>query len=91
MSKLIAVALVGLSLGVVDQALAKKPVTNVARSRHPNLAAAQRLTEQAHLRVTAAQKANEYDLGGHAAKAKELLEQAANELKEAAQVANEKK
>jgi hypothetical protein len=35
-----------------------------------------------------AQQANEFDLGGHAQKAKDLLVQAADELKEAAQTAN---
>lgn len=40
-------------------------------------------------RISAAQKANEFDIGGHAAKAKELLEQAEKELMEAAGAANE--
>jgi len=37
----------------------------------------------------AAQVANEFDMNGHAAEAKELLEQASKELKEAAEAANE--
>jgi hypothetical protein len=36
----------------------------------------------------AAQKANEWDMRGHAQKAKELLEQANSELKQAAEAAN---
>lgn len=73
----------------LSSAAVAKPVTNVG-ARHPNLAAAQRLVEQAYEKITAAQKANEYQLGGNAAKAKELLEQVNNLLKEAAKTANEK-
>ena len=35
----------------------KKPAQNVSAKRHPNLAAAQRLTAQAYDKVTAAQQA----------------------------------
>jgi hypothetical protein len=56
--------------------------------RHPNLAAAQRLCEQAFNKVTAAQVANEWDMDGHAAKAKDLLDQANRELNQAARAAN---
>lgn len=66
------------------------PARNVSASRHPNLAAAQRLSAQAYEKIEAAQKANEFDLKGHAQKAKELLEQANNEIKEAAEAANSK-
>ncbi len=48
---------------------------------HPNLEAAQKLSQQAFERLEAAQKANEYELGGHAAKAKDLLKQANDEIK----------
>jgi len=44
--------------------------------------------DQAYQKITAAQVANEFDMNGHAAKAKELLEQADKELKEAAEAAN---
>ena len=47
----------------------------------------QRLVEQAYEKITAAQKANEYQLGGNAAKAKELLEEVNRLLKEAAKAA----
>jgi len=50
----------------------------------------QRLVRQAFAKITAAQRANEWDLGGHAQKAKELLDQVNVELKEAAQVSNQK-
>lgn len=56
--------------------------------RHPNLMAAQRLMEQATARIDAAQQANEWDMGGHAAKAKELLGQAYEQVKMAAMAAN---
>ena len=69
-------------------AMAQKPVRNVSGGRHPNLAAAQRLSRQAWDRVVAAQRANEWDMQGHAQKAKDLLDQANNELKQAAQAAN---
>jgi hypothetical protein len=64
------------------------PAENISPKLHPNLAAAQRLCYQAFEKITAAQRANEYDLDGHAAKAKDLLEQASNELKAAAAAAN---
>lgn len=56
--------------------------------RHGNLRAAQRLIERAIDKVTAAQVANEYDMGGHAAKAKALLDQAYDEIKLAAMASN---
>ena len=65
----------------------KKPAQNVGR-RHPNLAAAQRLTAQAYKRIIDAQNANEWDLAGHAQKAKQLLDEANEELKKAAEVSN---
>jgi hypothetical protein len=65
-----------------------QPARNVNPERHPNLAAAQRLTAQAYDKIIAAQQANEWDMDGHAAKAKDLLDQANRELKEAAEAAN---
>lgn len=67
---------------------AQEPVRDISSSRHGNLAAAQQLVQQAFDRITAAQQANEFDLGGHAGKAKELLRQANQELKLAAETAN---
>ncbi len=76
---------------VAGAAFAQKPAQDVSHKRHPNLAAAQRLTEQAWQKISAAQQANEFDMQGHAQKAKELLDQANNELKQAAQSANKAK
>jgi len=72
-------------------ALAKEPVKNVSTARHPNLAAAQKFCIQAFEKLEAAQKANEYDLGGHAQKAKDLLKQANEEIKAAAETAEDNK
>lgn len=69
-------------------AIAQRPARNVSGARHPNIAAAQRLARQAWQRVVDAQKANEWDLDGHAQKAKDLLDQANNELKLAAEASN---
>jgi hypothetical protein len=68
--------------------LAQKPAQDVSAKRHPNLAAAQRLSDQPYQKIVAAQSANEWDMNGHAQKAKELLEQVNHELKEAAEAAN---
>ncbi|HUO18305.1 MAG TPA: hypothetical protein VMU44_00935 [Steroidobacteraceae bacterium] len=73
---------------VTTAAFAAPPAEDISGRRHPNLAAAQRLSHQAWERITAAQAANEWDMDGHAAKAKELLDQVNNELKMAAEAAN---
>jgi len=83
-------AAIGVAL-VVGGALFGQPKQNVSAGRHPNLAAAQRLSHQAYEKITAAQEANEWDMQGHAKKAKELLEQVNNELKIAAETANRNK
>ena len=72
----------GLALG--------QPKRNINSERHPNLAAAQRLSQQAYERISQAQQANEWDMQGHAQKAKELLEQVNSQLKMAAEAANRK-
>jgi hypothetical protein len=69
-------------------AQAAPPADNIDPHRHPNLAAAQHLSTQAYEAVSAAQSANDWDMDGHAAKAKELLEQVNRELKAAAVAAN---
>lgn len=79
-----------LAFGMTGTAFARPAVDTSAR-RHPNINAAQKLVVQAFDKITAAQKANEYDMEGHAAKAKELLEQANAELKLAAEAANANK
>lgn len=58
---------------------------------HPNMQAASKALDTAMAKITAAQKANEFDLGGHAAKAKDAIQLAKDELKAAAETANEKK
>ena len=72
---------------VATAAFAAPPVEDIGK-RHPNLAAAQRLSRAAWEKITAAQKANEWDMDGHAAKAKELLDKVNEELKMAAESAN---
>jgi predicted lipoprotein with Yx(FWY)xxD motif len=69
---------------------AAEPAQNISVAKHGNLAAAQGFTRQAFDKMTVAQSANEYDLGGHAARAKQLLSQAAVEMKLAAIAANHK-
>ena len=81
----------GFLLALAGVAVAQKPAQNVSGARHPNIAAAQRLSAQAYQKIVAAQQANEWDMQGHAQKAKELLDQANNELKQAAQAANRNK
>jgi hypothetical protein len=66
----------------------RPPAEDISPKRHPNLAAAQRLCRQAYDKISAGQQANEWDMEGHAAKAKDLLDQASNELKAAAEAAN---
>jgi hypothetical protein len=80
--------LLGAALLCGGVVLAQKPAQNVNPNRHPNLAAAQRLSARAYQKVIDAQQANEWDMQGHAAKAKELLDQVNNELKQAASAAN---
>lgn len=63
-------------------AFAKGPLAG-----HPNLKAAHNEVKQALEKITVAQKANEYDMDGHAAKAKELLVQAEREIALAAEAA----
>lgn len=66
----------------------RAPADNVNARNHPNIAAAQDLATRAYNRIKDAQKANEYDLGGHAHKAELLLDQANQELRLAASASN---
>ncbi len=84
-------ALVSLLVAAGPSMFAQKAGKKVSGKRHPNLAAAQRFCSQAVDKINAAQQANEFDMQGHAQKAKELLEQASAELKQAAEAANEAK
>ncbi len=85
---LIATALTVSVVAPLSIALAKDPVQNTSKAKHPNLAAAQKLAAQAFEKLEAAQKANEYDMEGHAQKAKDALKLANDEIKLAAEAAN---
>jgi hypothetical protein len=82
------ILLAGLTFAASAAMAQQQPVHNVSAKRHPNLSRAQHQTDMAYQSIVAAQQANEFDLGGHAAKAKELLDQANQELKQAAEVSN---
>lgn len=69
-------------------AFSREPVRDVNPGLHPNIAAAQKLSRKAYEKIISAQQADEYDMGGHAQKAKELLDQVNIELKLAAEAAN---
>jgi hypothetical protein len=84
----ILIAVLGSLLVIGGAAIAQGPARDISGKRHPNLAAAQRLSRQAFERIVAAQQANEWDLAGHAQKAKDLLDQANRELKLAAETSN---
>ncbi|HZP68134.1 MAG TPA: hypothetical protein VFB32_17660 [Rudaea sp.] len=84
----IALAVCSVALALAAAVAAAGPANNVSAARHPNIAAAQRAATEAYNHIVAAQKANEFDLGGHAQKAKELLDEVNRELKEAAEASN---
>jgi hypothetical protein len=69
--------------------VAQRPGVDIGR-RHANLEEAQRLIQQAYGKIEDAQGANHGHLGGHAEKAKQLLNEASRELKEAAEYANQR-
>lgn len=68
--------------------LAQEPVVNIDPKLHPNLYAAQRHVAEANQEIINAQKANKYDMKGHAERARQLLVQVNEELKAAAEAAN---
>jgi hypothetical protein len=77
----------GVILGCSGAIFAQAPAVNIG-ARHGNLRAAQQYIASAWQRVDEAQADNHYDLGGHAGRAKELLVQADQELRLAANVSN---
>jgi hypothetical protein len=77
------------AIGLIATTAIAQPSQDISKKRHPNLNAAQRFTDQAYKKIVEAQQANEFDLGGHAQKAKDLLDQANQELKQAAEVSNQ--
>ena len=72
-------------------ALTSGAVLAKGKGGHPNLQAAHNHVKQAIMKIDAAQKANEFDMEGHAAKAKDLLDQAEKEIAQAAQAATANK
>ncbi|HEX3637627.1 hypothetical protein PQR75_32115 [Paraburkholderia fungorum] len=56
-------------------------------SRHPNIEAADFNAQQAIERMRAAQRANDYDMGGHAGRAIRLMQDARYEMQAAAEAA----
>ncbi|MEO6775423.1 MAG: hypothetical protein ABI467_20850 [Kofleriaceae bacterium] len=75
-------ALVALPIGVYAGGVMKG---------HRNLEAARSALDTADARISAAQRANEFDLDGHAAKAKDAIATAKEELRLAAETSNEHK
>jgi len=88
LGSMMAIGLLFGSLAFAQNNGMKPPPENISGKKHPNLAAAQRHLDMAFEKVQAAQQANEFDLAGHAAKAKELIDQADRELKMAAETSN---
>ena len=84
--KIIAALLTAVITVPIGAAIAKNEMKG-----HPNLIAAQGLIHQAYEKIVAAQKANEYDMQGHAKKAEEDLKLAVDEINMAATAANEAK
>ena len=86
--------LLGLAVAApLSIALAQAPTKDgkTGKYSHPNLMAADKLCAQAFAKLEAAQVANEYDLDGHAKKAKDLIKQAQDEIKLATAAADKKK
>jgi len=64
------------------------PEQDIDPQIHPALSAAQNLVAQSYRRLLEAQRANDWDMNGHAAKAEDLLVRASHEMKAAALAAN---
>jgi hypothetical protein len=80
-----------LSVGLLCASMAahaQQPAENISPQRHGNLAAAQEAIENAYNMTVQAQEVNHGQMGGHAERAKQLLREAANELKAAALTLN---
>ena len=69
---------------------APPPLVDINSARHGNLASAQNFMVGAYDKLSAAQQANRGALGGHAERAKQLLREASEELKWAAEAANQR-
>ena len=75
-------------IGIGCALLLAAPAFAKGGDKHPNITAAHKACQNALEKITAAQTANEFDMEGHAAKAKDLLTQAEGELKQAREAAN---
>lgn len=84
-------SLLGVGLFYGGVLFGQRPVENIDPHRHPNLAEAQHHLQQAWGKTDEAQRENKDELGGHAAKAKEHIEAADRELKEAAEYADHRR
>jgi len=83
--------LVVLSIGLLCAGIsahAQHPAQNISPQRHDNLAEAQEAIEQAYKLTVRAQETNHGEMAGHAERAKQLLRQAADELKASATTLN---
>lgn len=76
------------ALAFSGASLAQEPVVDINHHAHSNLADAQKSIVNAYHSIEKAQNANQDQLGGHAQKAKELLMQANQELRMAANASN---
>jgi hypothetical protein len=80
-----------LSVGLLCASMsahAQQPAENINPQRHGNLAEAQDAIEKAYNLTVRAQEVNHGEMAGHAERAKQLLRDAANELKAAAVTLN---
>lgn len=77
-----------LGLAAIGVAYAQRPETDIDHDRHSHLADAQKHVVEAYNKVLEAQKDNRDELGGHAERAIQLLDEANHELKEAAMYAD---
>lgn len=80
---------VGLCCVGMSAAYAQMPERDISPARHGNLAGAQAAIDEAYNLTVRAQVANQGQLGGHGERAKELLREAAAELKAAAITLNQ--
>ncbi len=82
MKRFILALIVGLAVGAVAA---------VAAEKNPNITDAENFMSQALAKISDAQKANEFDMGGHAQKAKDLVTQAQGEMQQAESIADQPK
>jgi hypothetical protein len=81
-------AALAVGLILMGVAYAQRPETDIDPHKHSNLAAAQQHVVEAYNKTVEAQKSNNDELGGHAEKAIQLLDEANHELKRAAEYAD---